>query len=93
MCTGDIGLNSLAHMLEGCCIGCRVLWVGAGEVLMVGDVQEAEGEERGSWARSSPSPPLLMAQVRAEGAGVDQVGLHKHGYSHWAKKNSDAHSD
>jgi hypothetical protein len=48
MCTGDTGLNGLAHVLEGFCLGRGVLWVSAGEVSMVGDVQEAEGEERGS---------------------------------------------
>jgi hypothetical protein len=35
-------------MLEGFCFGDGVLWVGSGEVTAVGDVQGAEGEERGS---------------------------------------------
>jgi hypothetical protein len=56
-------------VLAGFGLGDGVLWVGAGEVATVGDVQEAEGEERGSWARSSSSPPLLTARVGAEGAG------------------------
>jgi hypothetical protein len=59
---------------EGFCLGDGVLWVGSGEVTVVGDVQRAEEEERGSWARSSSSPPFLMARVGAEGAGLDQGG-------------------
>jgi hypothetical protein len=61
-------------VLAGLGRGDGVLWVGSGEVAMVGDVQRAEGEERGSWARSSSSPPLLTARVGAEGAGLDQGG-------------------
>jgi hypothetical protein len=59
-------------VLAGFCLDDGVLWVGAGEVATVGDVQRAEEEERGSWALSSSSPPFLTAQVRAEGAGLDQ---------------------
>jgi hypothetical protein len=61
-------------VLEGFGLGDGVLWVGSGEVTAVGDVQGAEGEERGSWARSSSSPPILTARVGAEGAGLDQGG-------------------
>jgi hypothetical protein len=93
MCTGDTGLDGLARMLEGFCLGRGVLWVGAGEVLLVGDVQEAEGEERGSWVRSSPSPPLLTAWVGAEGAGVDRGVVNEHGYRHETNGSSDLHSD
>jgi hypothetical protein len=82
MCTGDTGLDGLARVLGGFGPGRGVLWVGAGEVLMVGDMREAEGEERGSWARASSSPPLLMAQVGAEGAGVDRGVVQEHGYRH-----------
>jgi hypothetical protein len=46
-CTGDTGLDGLARVLEGGCLGRGVLWVGAGEVAAVGDVQQAEEEERG----------------------------------------------
>jgi hypothetical protein len=70
-----------------------VLWVGSGEVSMVGDVQEAEEEERGSWACSSPSPPLLTAQVEAEGAGVDRGVVNEHGYRHETNGSSDLHSN
>jgi hypothetical protein len=79
-------------VLAGFCLGDGVLWIGSGEVTAVGDVQRAEGEERGSWARSSSSPPLLMARVGAEGAGLDQGGLHEHGYRFKANGNSEAHS-
>jgi hypothetical protein len=34
-----------------------------------------------------------MAQVRAEGAGLDRGDVHEHGYRISANKNSDAHSD
>jgi hypothetical protein len=61
-------------VLEGFCLSDGVLWVGSGEVTAVGDVQRAEEEERGSWARSSSSPPFLTARVGAEGAGLDQGG-------------------
>jgi hypothetical protein len=61
--------------------------------MMVGDVQRAEGEERGSWARSSSSPPFLMARVGAEGAGLDRGDVHEHGYRARANGNSDDHSE
>jgi hypothetical protein len=35
-------------MFAGFCLDDGVLWVGAGEVAAVGDVQQAEEEERGS---------------------------------------------
>jgi hypothetical protein len=69
-----------------------VLWVGSGEVTAVGDVQEAEEEERGSWARSSSSPPFLTARVGAEGAGLDRGDVHEHGYRVKANGDSDVHS-
>jgi hypothetical protein len=47
-CTGDTGLDGLARVLEGFGLGGGVLWVGSGEVTMVGDVQRAGEEERGS---------------------------------------------
>jgi hypothetical protein len=67
-------------VLEGLGRGDGVLWVGAGEVTTVGNMQRAEGEERGSWACSSSAPPCLTARVGAEGAGLDRGGLHEHGY-------------
>jgi hypothetical protein len=71
-CTGDTGLDGLARVLEGFGLGDGVLWVGSGEVTVVGDVQRAEEEERGSWALSSSSPPFLTARVGVEGAGLDR---------------------
>jgi hypothetical protein len=38
-CTGDTGVDGLARVLEGCCLGRGVLWVGAGEVTAVGSLQ------------------------------------------------------
>jgi hypothetical protein len=80
-------------VLAGLGRGDRVLWVGAGEVATVGDVQRAEEEERGSWARSSSSPPFLTARVGAEGAGLDRGGFHEHGYRVETNGDSDAHSN
>jgi hypothetical protein len=79
-------------VLAGFYRGDGVLWVGAGEVVMVGDVQGAEEEEGGSWARSSSSPPLLTARVGAEGAGLDRGGVHEHGYRIETNGDSEAHS-
>jgi hypothetical protein len=59
-------------VLEGFGLGRGVLWVGSGAVTMVGDVQVAGEEERGSWVLSSSSPPFLTARVGAEGAGLDR---------------------
>jgi hypothetical protein len=70
-----------------------VLWVGAGEATTVGDVQRAKGEERGSWARASSSPPFLMARVGAEGAGLDRGSVHGMATGSGANENSDAHSE
>jgi hypothetical protein len=81
-CTGDTGLDGLARVLEGCCLGRGVLWVGSGEVTMVGDVQQAGEEERGSWVLSSSSPPFLTARVGVEGAGLDRGVVNEHGYRH-----------
>jgi hypothetical protein len=80
-------------VLEGFCLGDGVLWVGSGEVTAVGDVQGAEGEERGSWARSSSSPPLLTARVGAEGAGLDRGDVHERGYRVKMNENSAAHCE
>jgi hypothetical protein len=79
-------------VLEGFCLGDGVLWVGSSKVTAVGDVQGAEGEERGSWARSFSSPPLLTARVGAEGAGLDCGRLHEHGYRVEMSGDSEAHS-
>jgi hypothetical protein len=91
-CTGDTGLDGLARVLEGFGLGDGVLCVGSGEVTAVGDMQEAEEEERGSWALSSSSPPFLTARVGAEGPGLDRGGLHEHGYRVETNGDSDAHS-
>jgi hypothetical protein len=59
---------------------------------MVGDVQGAEGEERGVLGAFFFFPPFLTAWVGAEGAGVDRGDLHEHGYRLKTNGNSDAHS-
>jgi hypothetical protein len=48
-------------VLEGFGLGRGVLWVGAGAVTMVGDVQAAGEEEMGVLVLSSSSPPILTA--------------------------------
>jgi hypothetical protein len=55
MCTGDTGLDGLACVLGGCCLGRGVLWVGAGEGTVVGSLQREERQRGGAWARSSSS--------------------------------------
>jgi hypothetical protein len=79
-------------VLAGLGRGDGALWVGAGEVTTVGNVQRAKGEERGSWACSSSSPPFLTARVRVEGAGLDRGDVHEHGYRIKTNGNRVGHS-
>jgi hypothetical protein len=80
-------------VLAGFCQGDGVLWVGAGEVAMVGDVQGAEGEERGGvLGVFLVFPPFLTAWVGAKGAGVDRGVVHEHGYRVEMDGDSDPHS-
>jgi hypothetical protein len=37
-CTGDTGLDGLARVLAGFCLGDGGLWVGSGEVTVVGSL-------------------------------------------------------
>jgi hypothetical protein len=67
VCKGHAGHGGLGGVLEGCCLGGGVLWVGAGEVAMVGDVQGAEGEERGGPGRVLPLPSLSHGLGRGWG--------------------------
>jgi hypothetical protein len=71
-CVGDAGRGGLACVLAGLGRGDGVLWVGAGEVPLVGVVQREERQRGGVRACSSSPPPFLMAWVGAEGAGLDQ---------------------
>jgi hypothetical protein len=80
-------------MLEGFGLGCGVLWVGAGEGTVVGNLQRAREEERGVPGAVSSSPPFLTAQVGAEGAGLDRGVVQEHGYRHGANGDSDLHSN
>jgi hypothetical protein len=73
-CASKAGRCGFGRVLAGLGRGDGALWVGAGEVTAVGNVQRAEGEERGSWARSSSPPPGLTARVGAEEAGLDRGG-------------------
>jgi hypothetical protein len=79
-------------VLAGLGRGDGALWVGAGEVSLVGNEQRAEGEERGSWACSSSPPPRPTVRVGAEGARLDRRDIHEHGYRARANWNSVSHS-
>jgi hypothetical protein len=80
-------------VLAGFGLGDGVLWVGSGEVTAVGNMQEAEGEERGVLGAFFFLPPFLTARVRAEGAGLNRGGLHEHGYRLEANGNSAGHCE
>jgi hypothetical protein len=56
-------------MLGGFGLGCGVLWVGAGESRVVGDVQQAGKKRGGSWVLS----PLLLPFSRL-GSGQGTLG-------------------
>jgi hypothetical protein len=79
-------------VLGGFGLGCGMLWVGAGEGRVVGDVQVAGKKRGGSRGAVSSSPPFSMAWVGAEGAGIDRGIVQEHGDRVWASKNSDLHS-
>jgi hypothetical protein len=91
--TGDTGLDDLARVLEGCCLGHGVLSVGSGEVTLVGDVQEEERQRGGVLGAFLFFPPLLTARVGAEGAGLDRGVVQEHGYRLRANGDSDPHSE
>jgi hypothetical protein len=79
VCKGHAGHGGLGGVLEGCCLGRGVLWVGSGAVTAVGVVQEEERQRGGVLGAFLFFPPFLTARVRAEGAGVDRGGVHEHG--------------
>jgi hypothetical protein len=54
--SSDTGHGSLSHVLGGFGLCCGMLWVGAGEGRVVGDMQQAGKKRGGSWAL----PPLLL---------------------------------
>jgi hypothetical protein len=70
-----------------------VLWVGAGEGRVVGDVQVAGKKRGGSRGAVSSSPPSSMAWVRAEGAGIDRGIVQERGYRLETNGDSVLHSD
>jgi hypothetical protein len=91
-CTGDTGLDGLARVLEGCCLGCGVLWVGAGEVTVVGSLQRGRRRREGGPGGVHHFLPCRTAWVGAEGAGVDRGGVHERGYRVETNGDSEAHS-
>jgi hypothetical protein len=80
-------------VLAGFCLGDGVLWVGSGEVTTVGDVQGAEGEERGVLGS------FFLFSSNSHGSGWGRGGwarprrLSRHGYWVRARENSGAHSE
>jgi hypothetical protein len=52
-----------------------------------------EDEWEGALGANLFFPPLLLAWVRAGGAGLDRGVSQEHGYSAWASKHSDQHSE
>jgi hypothetical protein len=92
-CTGDTGLDGLARMLEGFDLGRGVLWVGAGEGRVVGNLQRAGKKRGGGPGAVLHFLPCRTAWVGAEGAGVDRGGVQEHGYRLETAGDSDPHSD
>jgi hypothetical protein len=80
-------------MLEGCCLGCGVLWVGAGEVTVVGSLQRGRRRREGGLGGVLHFLPCRTARVGAEGAGLDRGVVHEHGYRHGTNGDSDLHSN
>jgi hypothetical protein len=70
MCTGKAGCGGLGGVLAGLGRGDGALWVGAGEVTPVGNVQRAEGKRGGS-GRVLP----LLLHVSRPGSGQRGLGL------------------
>jgi hypothetical protein len=79
VCKGHAGHGGLGGVLEGCGLGCGVLWVGSGAVIAVGVVQEEERQRGGVLGAFLFFPPILTARVGAEGTGVDRGEVHEHG--------------
>jgi hypothetical protein len=77
--SSDTGHGGLARMLGGFGLGCGVLWVGAGEGRVVGDVQQAGKTRGGVLGAASSSPPFLTARVGAGGDGLDRGTVQEHG--------------
>jgi hypothetical protein len=66
----NTGHGGLGGVLEGCCLGCGVLWVGASEVTAVGNLQRGRRRGEGVWAVSSVS-----SHVARLGSGQRELGL------------------
>jgi hypothetical protein len=91
-CTGDTGLDGHARVLAGFCLGDGGLWVGSGEVTVVGSLQRGRRRREGGPGGVLHFLPCRTAWVGVEGAGLDRGGLHKHGYRHEMNGNSAAYS-
>jgi hypothetical protein len=69
-CISDAGRCGFGCVLAGLGRGDGALWVGAGEVTAVGNVQRAEGEEGGVWVVL-----LHVFLVSRPGSGQGRLGL------------------
>jgi hypothetical protein len=79
-------------VLAGFGLGDVVLWVGSGEVTAVGDVQRAEGEERGVLGAFFFFSSTSHGSGRGRGGWAQPRRLSRHGYRVRASENSEAHS-
>jgi hypothetical protein len=91
-CTGKAEHGGLGRVLAGFGLGVGALWALVGEVTPVGIVQRAEGEERGVRAASSFSFHVSRPGSGQGRLGLNNGGLHEHGYRAKANGNSVGHS-
>jgi hypothetical protein len=61
--------------------------------MAVGVMQEEERQRGGVLGAFLFFPPLLMARVGAEGAGLDRGVVNEYGYRHKTNGSSDLHSN
>jgi hypothetical protein len=91
--TSNTGRGGLARVLAGFCLGDGVLWVGCGELTLVGVVQREE-RQRGGFRAVLP----LLLHVLRSGSGQRGLGSIEGDSTSMAtgpgtNENSDAHSE
>jgi hypothetical protein len=68
VCKGHAGHGGLGGVLEGCCLGDGVLWVGSGEVTAVGNLQRGRRRREGG-----PGSVFLFSSL-SHGSGRGRGG-------------------